>query len=144
MNWLTRSVRNRASYCSTDIENWNFTRSFNSKRATRWCTFVQHKFNWQSVQSSWYTISFKTLLSERAVFINRNFFLQCIAQTLNNPALYLPMNGARIECQAYILNDSVRKNFNVAGFRINGEFAIMDSVNRQINRINKVSGGTTR
>ena len=67
--------------------------------------------------------------------------MQRVAQALHDAALDLPVDRTRVDRAAHVLHDAVVEDLDVTGVRVDGDVALVDGEDRQVERLDHVARG---
>src|ERR1700728_223228 len=123
---------------SSNIENRDLAGAFGPEGADRGCAFIEINLDRNHILRERQAVSLEPALRDTTVVIDSHLLVESIAQALHHPALDLAVDSARVECAANVLDDLVRQDLDMAGVWVDGDLAIVDGEDRNINCIDEV------
>src|SRR6266850_1339989 len=109
----TRGVGHCASNRRRDVKNGNFAGALGAQRSDRRRAFIETDLHWHDVLRQRRSVGLEARLVYSAIRADRNLLMQGVSQSLHDAALYLTIDGTRVQRSADILND---EDWNINGF----------------------------
>ena len=127
-----------------DVENGNFAGALGAQGSDRRRAFIEADLHGHDVLRQRRSVGLEACLVYSAIRADRNLLMQGVSQSLHDAALYLAMDGARVQRSADILDDDVTQHFDVTRLGIHRDFAFVNGEDGNINGFDEMAGRATR
>ncbi len=77
--------------------------------------------------------------ADTALRVERDLLMQSVAEALDDAALHLARDGARIERPADVLHHGIAEDLDAPGLRIDRQLAIVDGEDRDLERVDEMT-----